>query len=154
MCIKNSAMCKEPVRHKLPQTISFIDVDGFVRELDISHNFKGWEKKIPKTATGKYPIFMPIMRSGQFLQIKWNLYCQFSLSTKIFKQVPGCALQLCHSCLGGGSNRCSQCFSFILFNIRTHFSHHICRNKLIPVEGLCSMSSFYRAALGCSRSQV
>lgn len=47
------------MRHKLPQTISFIDVDGFVRELDISHYFKAWGKCIHKAARDADSIFMP-----------------------------------------------------------------------------------------------
>lgn len=44
MCIRSSVVCKEPVRHKLPQTISFIDIDGIVREFDISQYFKVCKK--------------------------------------------------------------------------------------------------------------
>lgn len=47
MCIGSSVACKEPVRHKLPQTISFIDIDGMGIwwEFDISLYFK-WCRKI------------------------------------------------------------------------------------------------------------
>lgn len=44
MCLRSSVVCKEPVRHKPPHTISFLGIDGIVMEFDITQYFKRCRK--------------------------------------------------------------------------------------------------------------
>lgn len=131
-------MCKEPVRHKLPQTISSIDIDSIVREFDISQYFKGWKKICCKRHSfqliyAHYENWMAHsdrMKSVlSFFIVHWQdfqttyLDVFFNSVTYALEKIPVDV----HKAKASSSKK---------FVIRTRFCHHIYRKKSVPVESL------------------